>query len=293
VATTVPRKSTRRASPTKTSHSGTAAFDNAADAPTLASTDSGATAAPLAGNIDTASDDKRLRHPAGGGYARGEETRLRIIGAAIAVFGERGFDGATTREIAQRAGVNPPALQYYFENKEGVYRACANHIASTSRERYEPMMVQVERALKAGVTEEEAIGMFCDLLDVLVEHLLNSTDYRSRHLFMARVQSGHAPEEGIDLIREKVSHPVSRTSAALLSRLSGLPADDATLRMKSLMLFGQVMIFHVARPMALYVMGWTDFDDDSVGAVKKMVRDQTTTTLRGWLTELRADRAKK
>lgn len=242
---------------------------------------------------DAATDDKRLRHPTGGGYARGEETRLRIIQAAIDVFGERGFDGATTREIAQRAGVNPPALQYYFENKDGVYRACADHIACSSRERYEPIMARVETELAAGVSDDEAIALFCDLLDVLAEHLLNATDYRSRHLFMARVQSGHAPEDGIEVLRNKVSHPVNRTATALLSRLSGLPADNPTLRMKSLMLFGQVLVFHVARPMALHLMGWSDFNADSVGAVKRMVREQTTTTLRGWLAELATEATRK
>ena len=60
---------------------------------------------------------KPLRRPLAGGYARGDETRLRITEAAIELFGEYGFDGASTRDIAARAGVNAPALQYYFENK--------------------------------------------------------------------------------------------------------------------------------------------------------------------------------
>ena len=74
-------------------------------------------------------ETKRPRRPAGGGYARGDETRRRIIDAAVEVFGERGFEAASTREIAARAGVNAPALQYYFENKEGVYRACVEFFA--------------------------------------------------------------------------------------------------------------------------------------------------------------------
>src|SRR6185312_1309491 len=73
---------------------------------------------------------KRLRRPPAGGYARGDETRERIIDAAVKLFGERGFAAASTRDIATAAGVNAPALQYYFENKEGLYQACAEFIAS-------------------------------------------------------------------------------------------------------------------------------------------------------------------
>src|SRR5689334_6629200 len=58
------------------------------------------------------------RRPEAGGYARGDEVRSRILLAAIAMFGEQGFASASTRAIAAQAGVNPPALQYYFHNKE-------------------------------------------------------------------------------------------------------------------------------------------------------------------------------
>ena len=68
------------------------------------------------------SQTKRPRRPTVGGYTRGDETRQRIIDAAVKLFGEHGFAGASTRDIATAAGVNAPALQYYFENKEGVYR---------------------------------------------------------------------------------------------------------------------------------------------------------------------------
>src|ERR1700754_2298391 len=94
------------------------------------------------------SDAKRLRRPAAGGYARGDETRLRIIEAAIELFGERGFESASTREIAARAGVNAPALQYYFENKEGVYRACAEHLADEAWTTFGPVIEHAEDVVR-------------------------------------------------------------------------------------------------------------------------------------------------
>src|ERR1700684_3816321 len=93
------------------------------------------------------SEVKRLRRPTEGGYARGDETRLRIIDAAIELFGERGFAAASTRDLAARAGVNAPALQYYFENKEGVYRACAEQIAEVVWARFEPVVHKATDAL--------------------------------------------------------------------------------------------------------------------------------------------------
>ena len=46
-----------------------------------------------------------------------------IIDAAIQEFAERGFDGATWRTIAERAGVAQSLLTYHFADKEGLWRA--------------------------------------------------------------------------------------------------------------------------------------------------------------------------
>lgn len=45
-----------------------------------------------------------------------------ILAAAEAVFGERGFEGATTAEIAARAGLPKANLHYYFATKAALYR---------------------------------------------------------------------------------------------------------------------------------------------------------------------------
>src|SRR5262245_1919844 len=50
-------------------------------------------------------------------------TKARILGAAEDIFAERGFDGAGTREIAARAGVNISSLHYHWASKEALYVA--------------------------------------------------------------------------------------------------------------------------------------------------------------------------
>ena len=51
-------------------------------------------------------------------YSKSDETRRRVLGAALQAFGENGFTAASTRRIAQASGVTLPVLQYYFGNKE-------------------------------------------------------------------------------------------------------------------------------------------------------------------------------
>ena len=50
----------------------------------------------------------------------------RILEAALHTFAERGFDGATTRAIAKRAGVPVGLLQYYFGDKQKLWQAAVD-----------------------------------------------------------------------------------------------------------------------------------------------------------------------
>src|SRR5450830_681943 len=53
----------------------------------------------------------------------GQQTRLRLLDAGLALFAEKGYAETSTREIAQTAQVNIAAISYYFGDKEGLYRA--------------------------------------------------------------------------------------------------------------------------------------------------------------------------
>ena len=64
------------------------------------------------------------------GTHKSEETGLRILNAALALFRQEGFDSATMRDIAQKAGVATGAAYYYYSSKDAIVmdfyqRSCA------------------------------------------------------------------------------------------------------------------------------------------------------------------------
>lgn len=76
-----------------------------------------------------------------------ERTRARILDAAKAEFGAKGFAGARVSDIADRAGVNKQLISYYFGGKEGLYTELANRWQRTSAE-----MTRPDQPLDAVVT---------------------------------------------------------------------------------------------------------------------------------------------
>lgn len=64
---------------------------------------------------------------------RGRKTLRRLIDAAAAEFGERGYHEAAITGITQRAGVALGSFYTYFESKEEVFRALVREMSRATR----------------------------------------------------------------------------------------------------------------------------------------------------------------
>src|SRR5271157_4907594 len=62
------------------------------------------------------------------------ERREAIIAAAVRLFSEKGFRGATTRELAAALDVTEPVIYQHFETKRDLYRAIIESKAKARRE---------------------------------------------------------------------------------------------------------------------------------------------------------------
>lgn len=114
-------------------------------------------------------------------------TKARILAAAEAVFAARGFEGASTREIAAAAGVNISSLHYHWESKETLYFAVFENI-------YDRIVELVRGSIPDGSPErpanrqviDEAMGVLFDFFadnpnvpKLLVRRLLETTESTS------------------------------------------------------------------------------------------------------------------
>ena len=220
------------------------------------------------------------RYAVEGGYARGEETRARIVTAALKMFGERGFEAASTRDIATSAGVNAPALQYYFDNKEGVYLACVEHIAKCIWEAMTDVAARAEKALADNSDDAGLIEAFCDVQGQLAEFMFTMKDADDWRLFMARLQSGEGPEAGFQFIYQHVSGRMSRVLAGIVARLLGRPADDEETLIRTMMISGQSHVFQMARRSVLTKLNWDRIDERRLELLKQVLREHTRVLLR-------------
>jgi TetR/AcrR family transcriptional regulator len=91
-----------------------------------------------------------------------ERTRRRILDAAAAEFSAHGYAGARIRAIAARAGVNQQLVSYYFDGKEGLYRAMSQRWQERQHELAPPgtpMPEQLRRYALEALHSPEGVRM--------------------------------------------------------------------------------------------------------------------------------------
>jgi AcrR family transcriptional regulator len=89
-----------------------------------------------------------------------DDTRARILRAALEEFSERGFHATSVRELAERVGVTKTAVLYHFPGKADIVTALA-----------EPLLADLETAMtKAADAADPRAAAIEGLLDVWLGH---------------------------------------------------------------------------------------------------------------------------
>lgn len=116
-----------------------------------------------------------------------EETDSRIIEAALELLGKVGYKGTTTREIAQRAGINEVTLFRRFGSKESLAREATSHAQTQLKKAFEEKKLE-----RTGDVMVDVTNLALSLMEILAKR----SDSVSAILFEARSESymHHAAE---------------------------------------------------------------------------------------------------
>ena len=210
------------------------------------------------------------RRPREGGYPRGDEARARLIEAGVKIFGEQGYDQASTRAIASEARVTPPALQYYFDGKEGLHLACGQFmVAHMSEILCEPFNLAAAALKKRNAPA--AAEALCSLLETMLDFSLASDLSPGRGRFLARAQADGAGP-AFPSVRDGVVRPLHRVCTALVAAAMEISARDDEARLVAILLMNHLSAFNTNRDNTLAALNWTDFQGNRARTAKRTLR---------------------
>jgi len=206
----------------------------------------------------------KVRGTTNGGYAKGEETRQRVLNVALKAFGEASFLAVTTRQIAGAADVSLPILQYYFGNKEGLYLACAEAIVERYRGNTR-VASEAAEALRKGCSSETARDYLKALMGALARFLVGSRETERWPHFVARELRDPGP--AFEILYASLWRPGVEITARLITRILGGPEVEPAARIQALMLISSLLVFQSGRSMSLRAMHWTAIGQEELAMV--------------------------
>jgi AcrR family transcriptional regulator len=182
----------------------------------------------------------------------------KLLEAGIEVFGRYGYEGASTRQLVEKAGVNISAIAYYFGGKEGLYAAILAHMAEKPLARIGGAAQQIRQALEnPDVPDETCRALLHQFLRGMSGFLFSPEASAGLARIFMREQMDPTP--AFDVLYEKTMRPMHELITRLVARLTGLPfpGEEATLCAHALI--GQLTIFKTHREAALRRLGWQDY----------------------------------
>lgn len=204
--------------------------------------------------------------------SKGDESRQRILEAALIEFGRWGFKAATTRRIVERAKTTLPPLNYYFGNKEGLYCACVEEMILRFNATTGPAITDAERAIEDNVDPETARAKLKHLLTAAVELMLGNSHFKEGSNLIARELSEPGP--GFDIFYEKLWLPGIERQARLISRIKSEAETSAESRVQAILLISSVASFHARRLVAQRAIGWESIGADQRAVLTKILHQQ-------------------
>jgi AcrR family transcriptional regulator len=205
---------------------------------------------------------------------RSTQTREALLAAACEVFGRDGFHAASTRAIAEAAGVNQALIAYHFGGKEGLYLAVFENITQTMNEHIGPVHTRIKGEIDSldGSTAEgrRACLAFIDqLLGGAIAMFSQPAALNWTRMVMREQQD---PSDAFDIFYGGIYREMLASFTQLMARLTGQPADAEGTRIQALNVMGQLMMFMVGRATAMRHLGWAEVGPQELSAVRREIR---------------------
>jgi AcrR family transcriptional regulator len=121
------------------------------------------------------------------------DIREALLESALAEFGAKGFEGASTRTIASRVQAHQPQINYHFESKTALWTAAVDHLFGLLRE----AIYGVIPAKLAGVDALELAAAFADGIRGFVRFAAEHPE-----LNQIMVHEGTAPSDRLTWLTE-------------------------------------------------------------------------------------------
>ncbi|MCV2446131.1 CerR family C-terminal domain-containing protein [Paracoccus sp. DMF] len=194
-----------------------------------------------------------------------EGAQKALIEAGLLLFGQKGFDATSTRELAAKAGVNLALIAYHFGGKDGLRRAVVGEVARRL------MAVAGAPRSSAGLTPAAALRRLQTILRGVVAFIGSAPEAGPMVNFaLTELSRGGAATE---LIHDCFIGPKHAELSELWAIASGADPDSEAVKLSVFAMIGQVLYFRLGREIVMRRMGWPSIGPAEAGRIGDVIAE--------------------
>jgi len=182
------------------------------------------------------------------------DSKNEILEAALKVFAQHSYEGASLQEIAQRAGIGQPLLHYHFGSKENLWKATVDFALNDLKSFYETVAITT--------VDLEPI----DIIRVLCRSFLNFSARRPEHALIM-INEMRVPGDRFEWMTQKYLQPIHSHLDGILeaAKAKGQIRDIPVVHLTNTIFISLVHFFTVA-PLLKSIYSIDPFDSATLMA---------------------------
>lgn len=189
-----------------------------------------------------------------------KDSRQKLIISATKLFAHKGFEGASTREIASLAGCNISMIKYYFDGKEGLYRAIIDDLIEKQNQYASTFMDITKNPSK--MSKQEQIDLLFKILDKFIDFFYSSI---SSDLILLLLKEQQNPNWNIKI-------PVFDYVRKLIGAVFNIENNNREIVYQMLFIISQINSPKVFPAFSLRLLNQVDFEEEDIEIVRKNIK---------------------
>ncbi len=192
-----------------------------------------------------------------------EGAQRSLIEAGLLLFGQKGFDATSTRELAAKAGVNVALIAYYFGGKDGLRRAVVAEVARRL------MAAAGAPQSTEGLTPAAALMRLQTIVRGMAVFIGSAPEAEPVVNFALSELARGGPMT--DLIYDSFIGPKHAELSQLWAIASGGDPESENVKLSVFAMVGQVIYFRLGREIVTRKMGWPTIGPDEAQKIGEVI----------------------
>lgn len=201
-----------------------------------------------------------------------QNTEQNIIEVATDLFAQKGFEGASTREICKLAGANISLISYYFGGKKELYDKVVNNITDKiilymkSRMGVQELPTTFDNLPKA-----KRVEMLLDAIDFVIDYFYSEriSDSEMMIFFKEQIMS----DDSLNVMGYSVFRK-------LMASILGKGENDKEVVLRCITIIGSIHSARIFKQFSVRVMGQSGYSKEDIQMLKQIIIGQVKSILK-------------